>query len=62
MSHWWGDSTSQKFLVFDDGNVVELECLPPNVAQCTLGVRLAPDGNNANGTEFVYLVIALLFE
>jgi hypothetical protein len=29
-----------------DGTVVELERLPPNVARRTLGVRLAPDGNN----------------
>jgi hypothetical protein len=29
-----------------DGTVVELERLSPNVARRTLGVRLAPDGNN----------------
>jgi hypothetical protein len=29
-----------------DGNVVQLERLPPHIARRTLGVRLAPDGNN----------------
>jgi hypothetical protein len=36
-----------------DGNRVQLERLPPHVARRTLGVRLAPDGNNKE--EVAYL-------
>lgn len=31
-----------------DGHIVQLERLPPNAARRTLGVRLAPDGNNVD--------------
>jgi hypothetical protein len=31
-----------------DGNIVNLERLPPHVAHRTLGVRIAPDGNNVD--------------
>jgi hypothetical protein len=31
-----------------NGNIIQLEHLPPNVAQCTLGVRLTLDGNNVD--------------
>ena len=39
-----------------DGNVVQLERLPPHTARRTLGVRLAPDGNNKEEIQHLRLI------
>lgn len=39
-----------------DGQVVQLECLPPNMARCTLGIHLSPDGNNVNEIKYLHSI------
>ena len=39
-----------------DGNIVTLERLPPNTTRRTLGVRLAPDGNNTDEVQHLWSI------
>jgi hypothetical protein len=40
-----------------NGTVVQLECLPPHAAHHTLGVRLAPDGNNTDEVKHLWTIV-----